>query len=106
MYKCILKSYIGYNKLPESINVPHGLNTEAERFMRMLITTDPLHIPNHLTCNQAFHSTQYDNLNLLNREAAEQFNSLLRHIQTSLTYMTYENYMLSLQVFVSFHNMK
>ena len=33
-----------------------GLNREPERFMNILITSDPLHIHNHTTCSQAFQS--------------------------------------------------
>ena len=74
--------------------------------MNMLITSDPLHIPNHTTCNMSFHSNKYEELKPLNKEACEQFNSLLRSIQTSLTYMSYEHYMTAMKIFVSFHNLK
>ena len=83
-----------------------GLNREPEIFMNMLIISDPLHIPNHTTCNMSFHSNKYDELKPLNKEACEQFNSLLRSIQTSLTYMSYEHYMTAMKIFVSFHNLK
>ena len=83
-----------------------GLNREPEIFMNMLITSDPLHIPNHTTCNMSFHSNKYEELKPLNKEACEQFNSLLRSIQTSLTYMSYEHYMTTMKIFVSFHNLK
>ena len=83
-----------------------GLNREPEIFMNMLITSDPLHIPNHTTCNMSFHSNKYEELKPLNKEACEQFNSLLRSIQTSLTYMSYEHYMTAMKIFVSFHNLK
>ena len=83
-----------------------GLNREPEIFMNMLITSDPLHIPNHTTCNKSFHSNKYEELKPLNKEACEQFNSLLRTIQTSLTYMSYEHYMTAMKIFVAFHNLK
>ena len=83
-----------------------GLNREPEIFMNMLITSDPLHIPNHTTCNKSFHSNKYEELKPLNKEACEQFNSLLRTIQTSLTYMSYEHYMTAMKIFVAFHNLQ
>ena len=83
-----------------------GLNREPELFMSLLITSDPLHIPNHTTCNQSFQSSKYPELKPLNKEACEQFNSLLRTIQTSLTYMSYEHYMAAMKVFVAFHNLR
>ena len=81
-----------------------GLNREPRRFMELLITSDPLHIENHSTCSDSFQSTKYKHLKGLNKEACEQFNSILRRIQTSLTYMTYKNYLNALKVFVAFHN--
>ena len=81
-----------------------GLNREPERFMNILITSDPLHIPNHTTCSQSFQSKRYEQLKPLNKEACEQFNSILRNIQVSLTYMSFEYYMAAMKVFVTFHN--
>ena len=57
-----------------------GLNREPELFLNMLITSDPLHIFNHTTCNEAFKSSKYDVMKPLNKEACEQFNALLRGI--------------------------
>ena len=81
-----------------------GLNREPRRFMEMLITSDPLHIDNHSTCSDSFESTKYENLKPLNKEACEQFNNLLRSVQTSLTYMTYKHFMVAMKVFIAVHN--
>ena len=70
-----------------------GLNREPEQFMNILITSDPLHIPNHSTCSSAFQSIRYDDLKPLNKEACEQFNSV-----------AFEHYMAAMKVFVTFHN--
>ena len=83
-----------------------GLNREPERFMNILVASDPLHTANHTTCNESFQSKHYEELKPLNKEACEQFNSLLRSIQTSLTYMSFEHYMAAMKVFVAFHNLK
>ena len=74
--------------------------------MNFLITSDPLHIGNHTTCSDAFKSKYYPELKPLNKEACEQFNSLLRNIQTSLTYMSFEHYMSAMKIFVAFHNLQ
>ena len=60
----------------------------------------------HTTCNESFQSKHYEELKPLNKEACEQFNSLLRSIQTSLTYISFEHYMTAMKVFVAFHNLK
>ena len=44
-----------------------GLNREPERFMNILITSDPLHIGNHTTCSDAFKSKYHPDLKPLNR---------------------------------------
>ena len=61
------------------------LNREPEQFMNILITSDPIHIANHSTCNNAFQSIRYVDLKPLNKEACEQFNSVLRNIQVFRT---------------------
>ena len=70
------------------------LKTEPKLFMSLVITSDPLHILNHTTCNQSFQSSKYPEIKHLNKETVcEQFNSLPRTIQTTLTYLSYEHYM-------------
>ena len=83
-----------------------GLNREPERFMNILLASDPLHIPNHTTCSESFQSILYNELKPLNKEACEQFNSLMHSIQTSLTHMSLEHFMSAMKVFVKFHNIR
>ena len=52
-----------------------GLNREPEQFMKIQLASDPLHIFNHTTCLDSFHSSLYDDLKPLNKEGCEQFNS-------------------------------
>ena len=74
--------------------------------MNIRVATDPLHVENHTTCSKSFQSTIYTDMKHLNREACEQFNSLLRSVQQSVTYMDLETYLLAMKVFISFHNMQ
>ena len=83
-----------------------GDGSEQGTRKNILITSDPLHISNHTTCSDAFKSKYYPDLKPLNKEACEQFNSLLRNIQTSLTYMSFEHYMSAMKIFVAFHNLQ
>lgn len=79
-----------------------GLNREPERFLQIKIATDPLHTDNYTTCSQAFQSTIHPEMKKLNKEACEQFNSLLRSVQTSVSYMKFDNYLQAIKIFISY----
>ena len=70
----------------------------------MAIVTDPFHQPNHSSCSDTFKSTEYPDMQKINCEAAEQFNSLLRKVHSSLAFMGPENYMLALSIMVGYQN--
>ena len=72
--------------------------------METLFVSDPFHEKNHTTCSQSHMSTNYENLDKQNRESAEQFNSILRRIARSVSYMTPENYMRAITLFCVFNN--
>ena len=78
----------------------YGLNREPARFNKLRFVTDPLHIDNHSSCSEAFKSTMYSDLKSKNKEACEQFNSLLRNVQQSVTYMDFDSYVNALKVFI------
>ena len=84
----------------------YGLNREPARFSSLRFATDPLHCDNHTSCSQAFQSNIYTDLKAKNKEACEQFNSVLRSVQHSVTYMGFDNYLTALKVFISFHNLQ
>ena len=84
----------------------YGLNREPARFSGLRFVTDPLHCDNHCTCSQVFQSHIYADLKALNKEACEQFNSVLRSVQHSVTYMNFDNYLTAMKVFIYFHNMQ
>ena len=54
-----------------------GLNREPRRMMETLFCTDPVHVDNHTRCLESYSSTEYRSLHALNKEACEQFNSVL-----------------------------
>ena len=83
-----------------------GLNREPKRIMNLRIVSDPLHADNHTACCKSFSSRMHTDLNPLNKEACEQFNSLLRSVQSSVSYMTYDNYLQSIKIFIAFYNMR
>ena len=83
-----------------------GLNREPARFLKMKFASDPLHIDNHTTCSEAFKSTIHSEMKILNKEACEQFNSVLRSVQTSVSYMKFDNYLRAIKIFITFHNLK
>ena len=84
----------------------YGLNREPARFSKFRFVTDPLHIDNHTSCSETFKSTLYSDLKKQNKEACEQFISILRSIQHSVTYMDFNNYITALKVFIAFHNLQ
>ena len=42
----------------------------------------------------------------LNKEACEQFNSLQRSVQASVSYMKFDNYLQALKIFIGFYNLR
>ena len=83
-----------------------GLNREPGRFLEIKFASDPLHIDNHTTCSASFQSTMHSELRKLNKEACEQFNSLLRSVQSSVSYMKFENYLQAIRIFIGFYNLR
>ena len=81
-----------------------GLNSEPRRMMQTLFCTDPVHQDNHTRCLASYQSTEYRSLSALNKEACEQFNSVLRGVASSVAYMKFEHYMLAMKTFIYFHN--
>ena len=84
----------------------YGLNREPARFSSLRFATDPLHCDNHTTCSQAFQSHLYSDMKAQNKEACEQFNSVLRCEQHSVSYMNFDYYLTAMKVFISFHNLR
>ena len=74
--------------------------------LKMKYAYDPLNIENHTTCSAAFQSTIHPEMKKLNKEACEQFNSLLRSVQSSISYMKFENYLQALKIFIGFYNLR
>ena len=82
-----------------------GLAREPGRFLKMLIASDPLHGDNHVGCSKSFNRKLYTSIEPLNKEACAQFNSLLWSVQSSVTYMTYNNYLQAINICIAFYNL-
>ena len=82
-----------------------GLNREPHRMMKTVFATDPVHEGNHSRCSESFQSTAFQNMDKLNREACEQFNSVLRGVASSVAFMKFEHYMLAIKIFMYMHNL-
>ena len=83
----------------------YGLNREPARLSGLMFVTGPLHCENQFTGSQAFQSHIYADMKALNKEACEQFDSVLRSVQHSETYMNFDNNLTAMKVFTSFNNM-
>jgi hypothetical protein len=81
-----------------------GLNREPKRYCKLLFVSDPFHEKNHTACSQSHMSSQYPDLNKLNKEAAEQFNSALESIGKSCTFMGPKLYMTAVSIFCIWQN--
>ena len=81
-------------------------NREPQRAMLIRIVSDPLHADNHTACAPSYNSKNYPDMKLVNAEACQQFNSLLLPIQSSVSYMIYENYIQSVKMFIQLYNMR
>ena len=55
---------------------------------------------------QRFQKYANQDLKPLNKEACQQFNSLLRSVQTSVSYMTFHNYLQAIKIFIAFYDLK
>ena len=84
----------------------YGLCREPARFSGLRFATGPLRCENNSTCSQAFQSHIYANMKALNKDACEQFNSVLRSVQHSVTYMNFDNYLTAMKVFIKMQGLK
>ena len=81
-------------------------STESHvEWWKLFFCTDPVHVDNHTRCLESYSSTEYRSLHALNKEACEQFNSVLRGIASTVAFMTFDHYMLAIKIFIYFHNL-
>ena len=83
-----------------------GLNRETKQFMEILTATDPVHEDKRTGCIDTFMSTTYSHMNSRNRESAEQFNSLLRKVSSSLVFMGLDSYLEAVKLIRAFYNLR
>ena len=82
----------------------YALNREPKRFMSIRVTSDRFHENNHKTCSSSFKTSSYPSLRSANSEACEQFNSVLRRISSSTTYMQQSLFMRAITLFIADQN--
>ena len=86
----------------QNLVMPVAESKKCVKIENLKIARDPLHTDNYTTYSQAFQSTIHPEMKKLNKEACEQFNSLLRSVQTSVSYMKFENYLQAIKIFISY----
>ena len=79
----------------------YAFNREPKRFMSTRVTSDRFHENNHKTCSSSFKTSSYPSLRSANSEACEQFNSVLRRISSSTTYMQQSLFMRAITLFIA-----
>ena len=82
----------------------YAFNREPKRFMSTRVTSDRFHENNHKTCSSSFKTSSYPSLRSANSEACEQFNSVLRRISSSTTYMQQSLFMRAITLFIADQN--
>ena len=80
--------------------MPVAESKKCVKIENLKIARDPLHTDNYTMCSQDFQSTIHPEMKKLNKEACEQFNSLLRSVQTSVSYMKFDNYLQAIKIFI------
>ena len=91
---------------PERQKSLFGMSREPDVYSDLNVVSDPFHEPNHTTCSDSYKSTQNPKFREQNKEAAEQFNSILSRISTPLLFMKPENYMRALTIYCAYQNVK
>ena len=82
----------------------YAFNREPKRFMSTRVTSDRFHENNHKTCSSSFKTSSYPSLRNANSEACEQFNSVLRRISSSTTFMQQFVIMRAITLFIANQN--
>ena len=82
----------------------YAFNREPKRFMSIRVTSDGFHENNHKTCSSSFKTSSYPSLRNANSEACEQFNSVLRRISSSTTFMQQSVFMRAITLFIANQN--
>ena len=82
----------------------YGMNREPKRYCKLLFVSDPFHEKNHKACTKSHMSSQYSDLKKSNKEAAEQWNSLLQNIGDSAAFMNPSLYMKAKYIFCVCNN--
>ena len=80
------------------------LNREPQRFQNTLFLVDRFHWRGHVGCSQGYCMDNYIHLRSLNSQVNEQANSGLQRIKGQLAYMSIDNFIFHLSLFLSLKN--
>ena len=82
----------------------YALNREPQRFKRTLFAVDQFHWHGHVGCSSGYNLDLYSVHKSLNSQVNEQVNAELQHIKSQLAYMTFDNFVFHLCLFLSIKN--
>ena len=82
----------------------YALNREPQRFKRTLFAVDRFHWRGLVGCSSGYNLHLYSVHKSLNSQVNEQANARLQHIKSQLAYMTFDNFVFHLCLFLSIKN--
>ena len=82
----------------------YSLNREPQRFKRTLFVVDRFHWRGHVGCSSGYNLDMYIAHKGLNSQVNEQANAGLQHIKSQLAYMTFDNFVFHLCLFLCLKN--
>ena len=82
----------------------YALNREPQRFKRTFFAVDRFHWRGHVGCSSGYNLDLYSVHKTLNSQVNEQANAGLQHIKSQLAYMTFDNFVFHLCLFLSIKN--
>ncbi|XP_062376267.1 uncharacterized protein LOC134064364 [Sardina pilchardus] len=82
----------------------YALNRDPDFFKETWFLVDRLHWKNHTGCNGGYNMDLYPQFSALNSQVAEQFNSRLKRLKHHLPYMSRENFIRHVKLFLWYHS--
>ena len=83
------------------------ISREPSFFSKTQFLVDRFHVSNHKACSAAFDMNRFSASSILRRvnsQACEQLNARLKSLRRSLSYMTAQEFVNSLRLFIRLHN--
>jgi len=83
----------------------YAYNRDPGHFWRTKFLCDKVHWKNHQGCSEGFNSSAYPYLEKVNTNVAEHRNRKLRDLESMVSYMTTQNFVLFVKLFSAHENM-